>query len=58
VTQSVETEPVLQPITGEVLRGRSANTEDDARADVKCRGFRNANQDVFLVLGYVRCHGI
>ena len=48
VTQSVETEPVLQPLTGEVLRGRSANTEDDARTDVKCRGFWNAHQDVFL----------
>ena len=48
VTQSVETEPVLQPLTGEVLRGRSANTEDDARTDVKCRGFWNARQDVFL----------
>ena len=44
VTPSVETEPVLQPLTGEVLRGRSVNTEDDARADVKCTGFWNAHQ--------------
>ena len=48
VTQNVETEPSLQPLTGEVLRGRCANTENGARVDVKCTGFWNAHQDAFL----------
>jgi hypothetical protein len=48
VTHNVETEPSLQPLTGELLRGRSANTEDEARVDIKCTGFWNAHQDAFL----------
>ena len=34
VTQNVETEPSLQPLTEEVLRVRGANMEDAARVDV------------------------
>ena len=34
----VETEPVLQPLSGESFPD-SANKEDDARSDVKCLGF-------------------
>ena len=47
VTQNVEIEPSLQPLTGEVLRGRGANIEDAARVDVNCTGFWNAHQDSF-----------
>ena len=36
VTQNVEIEPSLQPLTGEVLRGRGGSMEDAARVDVKC----------------------
>ena len=39
VTQNVEIEPSLQPLTGEVLRGRGVSMEDAARVDVKCTGF-------------------
>ena len=48
VTQNVEIEPSLQPLAGEVLRGRGANMEDAARVDVKCTGFWIALQDAFL----------
>ena len=48
VTHNIETEPSLQPLTGEVLQGRCANTEDAARVDVKCTGFWNTHQDAFL----------
>ena len=47
MTQKVEIEPSLQPLTGEVLRGRGASMEDAARVDVKCLGFWNAHQDTF-----------
>ena len=48
VTHNVRTEPILQPLTGEVLRGRCANTEDAGKVDVKCTGFWNVHQDAFL----------
>ena len=43
VAHNVRTEPMLQPLTGEVLRGRCANTEDAGRVDVKCTGFWNVH---------------
>ena len=39
VSHCVETEPTLQPLTGEVLNGCTANREDESRLDVKCKGF-------------------
>src|SRR4051794_39572705 len=36
---AVETEPVLQPLHGEHFERKSANTQDDARSDIKCTGF-------------------
>ena len=48
MTQKVEIEPSLQPLTGEVLRGRGASMEDAAKVDVKCTGFWNERQDAFL----------
>ena len=48
VAQNVETEPLLQPLTGEVVRGRCSNMENEARVDVKCTGFWNPHQDAFL----------
>ena len=38
VCPSVSVEPRLQPITGEQLRN-PANQEDEARVDIKARGF-------------------
>ena len=31
----METEPSLQLLTGELLKGRNANTKDEARVDIK-----------------------
>ena len=49
VTHNVRTEPILQPLTGEVLKGRCANTEDAGRVDVKCTGSWNVHQDLSLI---------
>ncbi len=38
VCNNVCTEPVLQPVTGEVLRGASANTQAGARLDIAANG--------------------
>ena len=40
--------PPLQPLTGETLTGRSANTEDNARLDIRARGFWNNSHDAFF----------
>ena len=48
VCHIVSTEPPLQPLTGETLTGRSANTEDNARLDICARGFWNKSQDAFF----------
>ena len=48
VCQNVATEPSLQPVTGETLTARSANTDDNARLDIRARGFWNYSQDAFF----------
>ena len=48
VSISTKTESVLQPHTGETLHGASANTQDDGRVDIKCKGFWNSRQDAFF----------
>ena len=47
VCHNVATEPLLQPLNGESLALRSANTEDGARLDIRVRGFWNRSQDAF-----------
>ena len=48
VCSNVATEPQLQPLSGEQL-GRSANTEDSARLDVRASGFWGiAEKDAFF----------
>ena len=39
VCHSVSTEPHLQPVDGEALRGASANTSEGARLDITASGF-------------------
>ena len=39
VCHDVQTEPHLQPLTGEILRYRTAVHEDDARVDIRAAGF-------------------
>ena len=50
---TVETEPKLQPLTGEVFDLHSANKKSEARSDIKCLGFwselRQAYFDVNVV---------
>ena len=48
VSVSTETEPALQLLTGETLHGASANTQDNGRVDIKCKGFWNSWQDAFF----------
>jgi len=45
---NVATEPPLQPLNGETLSARSANTDDNARLDIRARGFWNNHQDAFF----------
>lgn len=42
---NVAVEPSLQPITGEILRGASANIQDGARLDIKANGFWGGNYE-------------
>ena len=48
----VEKKPVLQPLTGEELSLMTANTDDNGRPDIKCRGFWIDGQDA-LFDGYL-----
>ena len=52
VCHNVATEPCLQPITSETFPLASTNTRDDARLDVKARGFWSRARMHFLMLGY------
>ena len=47
VCNAVETEPVLQPLAGEALPA-AANTEPQARLDVKGRGLWSMQEDAFF----------
>ena len=54
----VEAEPTLQNLTGEYLKYKTANKEDDARSDLKVTGFwksmRQAYFDVKVVSPFAR----
>ncbi len=52
ICHDVELEPTLQPLTGERLSHRTANTEDGARLDVKARGFWDRMQCAFFDIGF------
>jgi len=53
VCHNVETEPCLQPITGEHLYYKSANREDGARLDVVAESFWGRDrQRAFLMYGF------
>ena len=48
VYNDVELEPQLLPLTGETLRHRTANTDSDARADIRVRGFWSDSRNAFF----------
>ena len=48
VCNDVETEPKLNPLTGERFIKKSTNTEDEARLDVSARGFWRRGSKVFV----------
>ena len=48
VSHNVQTEPSLQPVTTETFSLASANTADDARLDIKTRGFWSRGQDAYF----------
>ena len=48
VCHNVATEPLMQPLTGETLTLRSANTENGARLDIRAGVFWNRSQDAFF----------
>lgn len=57
---AVEVEPALQPLHGEYFERKSANTEADARSDVKCTGFwrhmRTAFFDIKVISPYAKSY--
>ena len=50
VTMDVETQPTLQPLTGERFKKKSVNTGDEARLDVTARGFWRRGNIIKLML--------
>ena len=48
VLPDVQLEPVLLPYDGESIGGRTANRAEDARLDIRARGFWSRQQDAFF----------
>ena len=48
VFKDVEVEPLLEPLSGEVMKLKSANTSDNARADVRVNGFWGKRRNAFF----------
>jgi hypothetical protein len=48
VLHDVQSEPTLTPLTGEGLLPNSANKDDDARVDIRARGFWADQQSAFF----------
>ena len=49
VCHNVATEPLLQPLSGETFTYRSAIVGDEARLDIKARGFWNPTQCIINI---------
>ena len=48
VYNDTEIEPKLLPLSGEELHGRTTNRSNEARLDIRARGFRKRGQQVFF----------
>ena len=51
VCKDIDIEPQLLPVTGETFNNRTANTSNDARVDIKSRGFWVRGQQAFFDVG-------
>ena len=48
VCKDVDIEPQLLPVMGETFENRTANTSNEARVDIKSRGFWVTGQQAFF----------
>ena len=48
VCHNVATEPTLQPLNGEIFSYLTANTDAEARADIRARVFWSKSQDAYF----------
>ena len=48
VWRDVDIEPQLLPVTGEAFENRTANTSNEARVDIRSRGFWVIGQETFF----------
>ena len=48
VCKDTEIEPILLPLSGEELHGRTTNRSNEARVDIRARGFQNRGQQAFF----------
>ena len=58
VCSDVSVEPPLQPFSGEVITPKTANCQDDARADIFARGFWGRRQGAFLDVRVFHLYGL
>ena len=58
VCHNVATEPRLQPLSSESLTTHSAITTDDARLDIRARGFRSSAQDAYFDVRVFHTHAM
>ena len=50
VCKDTEMEPKLTPLSGEELQGRTSNNSNEARVDIRTRGFWERGQQTFFDL--------
>ena len=48
ICHNVATEPLLEPLTNESFPHRTANTDANARLNIRARGFWNTDQDAYF----------
>ena len=48
VCSDTEIEPKITPLSGEELQGRTSNNSNEAREDIRTRGFRERGQQVYF----------
>jgi hypothetical protein len=56
VHRDTQSEPHLEPVSGEQFRHKSAITSDDARSDARVRSFWSRMRNAFFDLGFIPSH--